>query len=110
MQDEELISKLLQLQDTIKELSIIESTYKNEIDLRTDKQNTDIGKYSLVYKSSNLFDRDKAKQYIFDNDMQNDFMVQDLDYKKVQHFIKATENYNDFVKPSNPSLKIERKK
>ena len=109
LNDEELVTQLLQLQQLKKDIELSEKTYLTELKHRTNEETKDIGNYNVTYKSSKLFDKEKAREYVVQKDLLNEFMLQDLDFKKVQNYIKAMENYDNFTKESSKRAIIKRK-
>ena len=110
MSDENnLMEGYLYLNRIKKDLDIVTKLYDNKIRELTKEKMVDNDKFTLEFKSSKLFDKEKAASYIFEKKLQNDFMVQDLDYKKVQSYIKSMANYDDFVKLGSKKITIKRK-
>lgn len=108
LEDKDLINNYLDIDYLIKELELIKKGYDKELRLRTQEKNTIIGNYNLTFTTSNLFDKEKALSYVNDNNLNQDFEIKEIDYKKLQHHIKAHCDYKDFVKLSKTKITIKR--
>jgi len=107
--EENLFDVYLYLNQIKKELDIVQKLYDKKIRNISNEESVDNDRFTLEFKSSKLFDKEKANKYIFEKNMQNEFMVQDLDYKKVQNYIKSMENYDDFTKLGAKKITLKRK-
>lgn len=92
-----------------KEIALIEKQYDSELRLRTSEVDCNLGDYAVTFKASKLIDKEKATQYVLDNNLKDDFMDQALDFARVQNYLKAMDIYDDFTKESKKKISIKRK-
>lgn len=106
--EDDMFETQIYLNEIKKELDIVQKLYDKKIREITGERSNSYDRFNIEFKSSKLFDKDKAHKYIFDKGMQDEFMVQELDYKKVQLYIKSMENYDNFTKSGAKKLIVKR--
>lgn len=113
LDDNHLFKKYSELKQILKELEICKKLFEEEINDRTQCKDFSTDIYSVEYKSSNLFDKEKARDYLYENFNEQDikeFVKTDLDYKKVQQHMQdnfAKKKYTEyFCKQSKPTMNV----
>ena len=116
--DSEVCNHYKLLQALKKEVEAMENCYEEELNIRTNQENTVFNDYVLTYKSSNLFDKIRAKEYLTKQfskeEIKKNYAKVEIDYKKLQSDIKKEYTDRDykelFCKKSKPRIKVELKK
>lgn len=116
--DVDVCTGIKKLQQIKKEIELLEHSYIEDLNERTQGSNTIIDEYTITFKSSNLFDKSKVKAYLKEHytseEIKKNYVKLEIDNKKVQEEIKNSISNKDYVeyftKQSKPRMILELKK